>query len=139
MFVKASHQEMVRTKGIPVARALMGLLFVFSGIGMLFIQGPAATAGYFDSMGVPMAGLLVWVVIAIKLGAGGALMAGYKVADAAMLLIVFTLLSTVVAHMSLEDINLFKNLAIVGGLLYAIAYAPAAAPTAPRRDEVPQM
>lgn len=123
MFISTSHQEMMRSKGIPVARVLLGLLFVFSGIGMLFMQGPAATAGYFDSMGVPMAGLLVWVVIAIKLGAGGALMAGYRVADAAALLIVFTLLATFVAHMSLEDINLFKNLAIIGGLMYAIAYA----------------
>lgn len=116
-----SKRTLLRSHGILLGRALIGLLFVFSGVGIL-VQGPAGAAGFYESMGLPMASLLVWVVIAIKLGAGGALMLGYRTGMAAAVLIVFTLLATLVAHMNTEDMNLWKNLAIIGGLLYAMAY-----------------
>jgi uncharacterized membrane protein YphA (DoxX/SURF4 family) len=32
------------------------------------------------------------------------------------------LLATLIAHTDINDINLFKNLAIIGGLLYVLAY-----------------
>ncbi len=56
---------------------------------MLFMQGPANVAMFFDSLGIPLAGLVAWLVIALKLGAGGALMIGYKVEEAAAALILF--------------------------------------------------
>jgi len=120
--MKEEHRQLMSKHGTMVGRMLIGLLFVFSGIGILAVQGVGNTAMFYDSLGLPMASLLVWVVLAIKLGAGGALLLGVKVEDAAMLLILFTLLATLVAHMNLQDINLFKNLAIIGGLLYVIAY-----------------
>lgn len=116
-----SQRIMLRTRGTMVGRMLMGLLFLFSGVGIL-LNGVAGTADYFTLLGLPMAGILVWLVIILKIGAGGALMLGYKVEQAAMALIVFTLMATWIAHMDIEDVNLFKNLAIVGGLLYVCAY-----------------
>jgi uncharacterized membrane protein YphA (DoxX/SURF4 family) len=50
------------------------------------------------------------------------LMVGYRVGVAASALILFTLGTTLIAHMDPNDTNLFKNLAIVGGLLYVVAY-----------------
>lgn len=106
-----------------VGRMLMGLLFVFSGVGIL-MNGVDGTAGMIMSKGLPMAGLLAWAVVALKIIAGGALILGYRARKAALGLIVFTALATLLFHMNLEDIGLFKNLAIMGGLLYVVAYGP---------------
>ena len=118
-------QEATRTNlrvyGTLVGRVLMGLLFFFSGVGIL-MSGPASTATYFASLGIPLAGLVVWLVLAIKIVAGGALMLGYRVGAAAALLILFTAAAILAAHMDMEDPGLWKNLAIIGGLLYVIAY-----------------
>lgn len=121
--MNASHRALVQSHGVMLGRMLMGFLFVFSGIGII-TGGIENTKAFYESVGIPMAGLLVYAVIAIKIGAGGALMVGYRTGLAAGLLILFTLLATIVAHLSLDDTNLFKNLAIVGGLIYAIAYGP---------------
>lgn len=115
------QRQTMRTHGTMLGRMLIGLLFFWSGISII-IGGPANTAMYFASVGVPLASLAVWPVIALKLAAGGALIAGYRVGIAAGALIIFTLLATLFAHVNIEDVNLFKNLAIVGGLLYVMAY-----------------
>ncbi len=115
------QRELMRTKGTMLGRVLMGLLFFFSGLGII-IDGPMNTAMYFANLGIPLATLVVWPVIVLKLGAGGALIAGYRVGVAAGALILFTLLATLIAHMDINDVNLFKNLAIVGGLMYVMAY-----------------
>lgn len=112
---------MLRGKGTMLGRMLIGLLFFFSGVGIL-VNGPAGSGMYFESLGIPMGALLVWPVLILKLGAGGMLIAGYRVGVAAGALIIFTLLTTLIAHMDINDINLFKNLAIIGGLLYTMAY-----------------
>lgn len=123
MMLSDAQRHMLQTKGVVIGRMLLGLLFVFSGIGML-MSGPTASyaASAVANLGIPLAGLVAWAVVAVKIGAGGALMLGKHVGLAAGLLIAFTIGATLIAHMSLEDINLFKNLSIVGGLLYAAAF-----------------
>lgn len=122
--IKEAHLEFVRTKGSKLGRVLMGLLFFAAGLSMLLIQGPTETAVYFASLGIPLAMLAVWIVIIVKVVAGGAVILGRQVPLAAAVLIVFTLLATAIAHMNIADVNLFKNLAIVGGLLYLMAFGP---------------
>ncbi len=124
---KESHLELVRTKGSKFGRMLMGLLFLVSGLGMA--MDPAGAAGYFTMLGVPMSGLLVWVVIAVKIVAGGAIVIGKRTTEAAAALIIFTLIATLLAHISPDvdttfPIGMLKNLAIVGGLLYLMAFGP---------------
>lgn len=126
---KESHLEIVRTHGSKLGRILMGLLFLVSGLLMLTVQGPEAVGGYFASLGIPMAALVAWVVIIVKIVAGGAIVVGKKTTEAAAVLIVFTLIATLLAHMNAEQdpmfpIGLLKNLAIVGGLLYLMAFGP---------------
>ena len=123
-----SQLKFVRTNGSKFGRVLMGLLFLVAGLGML--MAPAASAAYFTSLGVPMAGILVWVVIAVKIVAGGAIVIGKRTTEAAAALIIFTLIATLLAHLS-PDVDpsfptgMLKNLAIVGGLLYLMAFGPA--------------
>ncbi|MCB9811806.1 DoxX family protein [Candidatus Nomurabacteria bacterium] len=119
-----SHKAMMRTHGTMVGRMLIGLLFVYSAVGMI-MSGTGNTAAYFMSAGVPLASLMVWVVLAVKIVGGGALMLGIRTEQAAMALIVFTLAATWFGHVNPTDsISILKNLAIVGGLLYTLAYGP---------------
>ncbi len=71
-----------------------------------------------------MAGILVWLVILLKLVAGGAVIIGKRVGLASAALIIFTFLTILIAHRSFEDVNMFKNLAIIGSLLLLMAYGP---------------
>ena len=124
-----SHLEIIRTHGSKLGRILMGLLFFVSGLLMLFVQGPDNVAGFLTSLGVPMATLLVWPVILVKIIAGGAIVIGKRTTEAAAALILFTLIATLLAHMSPEvdptfPTSMLKNLAIVGGLLYLMAFGP---------------
>ena len=75
---KESHLEIVRTHGSKLGRVLMGLLFFISGLLMLTVQGPEAVGGYFASLGIPMAALMAWVVIIVKIVAGGLIIVGQK-------------------------------------------------------------
>ena len=124
-----SHLAFVRTRGSKFGRFLMGFLFFASGLSMLFIMGPANVAGDFESLNVPLPALAAWGAIIVKIVAGGALMVGKYVPKAAAILILFTLIATLLAHMSpvvdpAFPTGLLKNLAIVGGLLYVMAFGP---------------
>jgi putative oxidoreductase len=124
LMLSEPQRDLVRDKGTKLGRILIGFLFFSGGLSMLFIMGPAATAAYFTTLGVPMAGILVWAVIGLKIVAGGAIMLGKRVGLASASLVAFTALATMLAHQSFEDVNLTKNLAIIGGLLYLMAYGP---------------
>ena len=125
--LRESHLELVRTKGTMLGAALVGLLFVASGLMMA--SNSAQTIGWFTSLGVPMAAIVFWPVIILKILAGLALIIGKRTTEAAAYLIVFTLIATLLGHLDgVKDptfpIGLLKNLAIVGGLLYIMAYGP---------------
>ncbi len=122
-----SQRMMLQTKGVVTGRVLMGLLFLVAGIGMFMAEGgPAASAGFYTMVGLPMAGLLVYVVAILKVVAGGFLIAGRNVGYAAGALAAFTLLATLLAHREISDpdqlMAALKNLAIIGGLLYVMAF-----------------
>lgn len=120
-----SVEKVLRAHGAMVGRMLIGLLFVFSGVGIVN-GGIEGFAGMIEMKGIMLPVLVAWLVVAIKLVAGIALMVGYQTRYAALALIVFTLAATLLYHMDMQDINLFKNLAIVGGLLYVYVYGPGA-------------
>jgi len=124
LMLSAPQRDLVRDKGTKVGRMLIGLLFFASGLSMLLVTGPAATALYFASLGVPLAGLIVWLVMAVKILGGLAIILGYRVGLAAATLLLFTFVATITAHQDFADPNLLKNLAIIGGLLYLMAYGP---------------
>lgn len=115
--------KMLRAHGTMVGRMLIGLLFVFSGIGIV-LNGVEGFSGMIEMRGLPIPLVLAWLVVVWKIGAGSALILGWRTMQAALALIVFTALVTLLYHLSLDDVNLFKNLAIIGGLLYVYVYGP---------------
>jgi putative oxidoreductase len=125
MMMNESQRKTLESTGILVGRSLLGLMFLFAGYGM-FVQGAEGTSAYYASVGVPMAALAYWLVLAVKILGGLGLVLGYRVGAAAAALIAFTLLATYFGHSDVSDpmnqMAIMKNLAIVGGLLYVMAY-----------------
>lgn len=124
MMLSEAQRMMLQTKGVVVGRILLGLLFLVGGITTA--MGTAGTIGYYESVGVPMASLAVWVAIVAKIAGGVLLISGKRVGLGAGILIVFTLAATYFGHLDFSDpmqiTQILKNLAIIGGLMYVAAF-----------------
>lgn len=116
-----------------IGRILLAVMFVLSGIGK--IGGFAGTVGYISSAGLPMANLLAVAAIVVEIGAGIALIVGFKARWAAAALVVFTAAAAMLFHnywalpaeqQMLQQIMFMKNLAITGGLLLVMAFGAGA-------------
>jgi len=109
--------------GPLVGRSLLALLFILSGIGIL--TNIPATAGYYASLGIPLATLVAVLILIVKLASSTMLVTGIHAREGAWALVVFTVLATLVAHTGEgQMISALKNLAIVGGLLMVIVHGP---------------
>lgn len=112
---RMTHSK-IYSYGPLTARLLIAALFLISGFGMLMHF--SGTVAYFVSLGIPVATLALIIVLAVKLGGGLMVATGIHAREGAWALIVFTLLTIVIAHIGEgQMVNALKNLAIVGGLL----------------------
>lgn len=112
---------------VPGARAALGLLFLVSGLGK--ISAFAGVAGWMASAGLPFASALLVLTIVVEVGGGLALVAGFQVRWAALLLALFLIPATVTfhafwsadaAHFQDQLTQFLKNLAIFGGMLLLV-------------------
>ena len=117
-----------------IGRILLAYLFIPAGIGKLG-AGFAGTAGYIASKGLPMPEVLAAIAIVIEIGAGIALLIGFKTRWAALLLALFTLGAALFFHnywalpaeqQMMQQLMFDKNLGIVGGLLAIAAFGAGA-------------
>ena len=124
-----------------VGRLLLALLFLPAGI--MKIGGFAGTAGYIGSKGLPLPELGAMIAIIVEVGAGLALIAGFKTRVAALALAVFTLVATFVFHnfwgvpadqAMMQQLMFYKNIAVVGGLLVLAAHGAGAWSVDARRN-----
>jgi len=115
---------METSKLYPVGRALVGSLFVVSGIGK--ILGFAGVAGWMASMGLPFASLLLAATIALEIGGGLALATGFQARRASLGLALFLVPVTLIFHAFWgagaaefqNQLNHFlNNVAILGAML----------------------
>ncbi|MGJ8529544.1 DoxX family protein [Maritalea sp.] len=111
-----------------IARILLAIIFVMAGISKL--TGAEANAGYFAALGIPLPGIMVYVVGLFELVAGIALIAGFQTRNAALALAAFSIASAVLAHTNFADqtqmIMFMKNLGLAGGLLLLWVHGPGA-------------
>lgn len=121
--------ELTRQYGPFVGRVLMAVIFLKSGFGK--ITGFAGTAGVMASKGMPFAEVLLVGAIVFELAGGIMLILGWRVHWGALMLILFTIPATLVFHnfWAVEaaqygnQLNHFmKNVAMMGGLLYVMAF-----------------
>ena len=108
----------------PLSRASIAVIFIASGIGK--VAGFHETVAMAGSAGLPLPAIAIAIAALIEIGAGLALLAGWRVRWASLALIVFLIPATLLfhaAHMGdpvqgrMQTIEALKNLAILGGLL----------------------
>lgn len=122
--ITEAHRMSLRKNGTLVGRVLLGLLFFVSGLFMLK-GGVSGVAGMISDIGIPLAGLVAILVLAVKILGGAGLILGYKTDASAIALFVFTLLTIIFVHNNMQEMtSALKNLSIMGGLLYVLAYGP---------------
>lgn len=104
-----------------LGRIFLSTIFILSGVGK--ITEFAGTAGYIGSVGLPLPEAAVVIAIVIELGAGLALLFGWKTYWAAKILILWVLILAVIFHRDFSDANqmghFLKNISIAGGLIFA--------------------
>ncbi|WP_022710631.1 DoxX family protein, partial [Pseudochrobactrum sp. AO18b] len=113
--VSASQNSII----ILISRVFLAILFILAGWGKL--TGLEGTAQYFGAIGLPMPSVTAVLVGLVEFVGGLAILIGFKTRIAAVVVALFTIGATLVAHMDFaEGMNALmaqKNLAIAGGLL----------------------
>ena len=112
-----------------VGRCLIAALFLVAGIRkVLMFSGSAA---YFTKLGFPAPEAMTVLAIVVEIGGALMLIFGWKARWGALLLALFTVIATFMAHRFWEfdaaaqanQLNHFlKNIAIIGGLLFVAAF-----------------
>jgi putative oxidoreductase len=122
---------LIKRYGPLAARVLIAQLFVVAGLGKLMAF--AKTAAFMANKGIPLPEVLLVATIALELGGSILLVVGWKARWIAAALFGFTLIATLVFHpfwavepqVAKDELNNFmKNLAIMGAMLYIMAYGP---------------
>lgn len=124
--VRTTHGSVspVEDTVLLIARILLGWIFVRSGFGKLMDLG--GFSGYLGKMNVPMPQAIGLVAAVVEFVGGLAVLLGFRVRYASLLLALFVIVATALAHRYWEfteaavrrtqDIMFYKNVAIVGGL-----------------------
>lgn len=112
-----------------IARLCLAAVFISAGANKL--MNYASTAHYMETYGFTMIPFFLFGAAAIELLGGLALVLGYKIRWAAVVLILFLIPTTIIFHSfwdasageaSMMRLFFFHNLAIIGGLLYIVCF-----------------
>jgi putative oxidoreductase len=121
--------ERSRDALLLIARILMGGIFVVSGYGKL--MGLSAFAASLEKNGVPFASVMAVIGVSVEFFGGLAVVLGIAVRPAAILMIAFVIVATLISHRfwefqdaarKMQQTQFSKNVAIIGGfvLLFAL-------------------
>ena len=117
------------TRYLPViGRVLIGLPFAMSGLGKLSTY--ALTTQMIGAVGLPFPVLAYAVAVAVELGGGLLLIAGFRTRIVALVLVLFSIATAVSFHNNFADqnqmIHFLKNVMMAGGLLQIVAFGAGA-------------
>ena len=90
--------ETRRDLALLLVRLVVGLVFIMHGGQKLFVFGPSGTAGYFNSIGIPAAGLMGPFVGGVEFFGGIALVVGLLARLAGLALFVDMMTAIAVVH-----------------------------------------
>lgn len=129
---------MFATRYLPfVGRLMIGLPFAMSGLGKLAAYG--ATTEMIGAAGLPLSPLAFSIAVAVELGGGVLLIAGYRARFVAIALAVFSLVAAASFHNDFADqnqmIQFLKNVMLAGGLLQIAAFGAGALSLDNRRSK----
>jgi putative oxidoreductase len=119
-------------KAAPLlGRILLATIFLQAGIAKL--GAPGHTVAMMASHGIPQPHLLVFGVIALELGGGLLLIAGWHARLVALVLCFYTLTLALIFHaywtatggeVATQRALFFGHLSMMGGMLYVVAFGP---------------
>jgi putative oxidoreductase len=120
---------MFATRYLPfVGRLMIGVPFAMSGLSKLGTY--SATNGMIGAVGLPFPPLAFAVAVAVELGGGLLLIAGYRARYVAATLALFSLATAISFHSNFADqnemIHFLKNVMMAGGLLQIAAFGAGA-------------
>jgi putative oxidoreductase len=105
-------------------RLMIGLPLAMSGLGKLAVYGP--TTAMIVAAGLPVPPLGYAVAVALELGGGLLLIAGYQARPIAIALALFCIATAISFHNNFADknqmIHFLKNVMMAGGLLQIAAF-----------------
>jgi putative oxidoreductase len=105
-------------------RLLIGVPFAMSGLSKLAAYG--ATTAMIGAVGLPVPPLAFAVAVAVELGGGLLLIAGFQTRIVAIALALFSLATALSFHSNFADqnqmIHFLKNVMMAGGLLQVVAF-----------------
>lgn len=108
-----------------VSRILLAIMFLVSGIPLIF--APGGFAGYMGAVGLPAPMVVTWLVIALKVLGGIALVVGYQTRWVAYAFAAFCVATAFLGHFTAEEMTIFwKNIALAGGFLALSVAGPGA-------------
>jgi putative oxidoreductase len=131
--MSGSDMTPLQDKVLLAARLLAAPLFIYSGIGKILAF--EATAGRLPGGAGGFGSVLAAIAIVIELGGSLALILGVYARCAAIALMVFTILATVMFHnfwasppaqVTAQTINFLKNLGLIGLFAMIAAFGPGA-------------
>jgi putative oxidoreductase len=123
--------RMLSSLGLLAARVLLSLIFILAGSSK-FLDYPGMAA-YMASKGFPLIPFFLYAAAILELVGGLSVMLGWKARWGALLLILFLIPTSLIFHdfwnvppqeKQLQMAMFFKNLAIMGGLLYVFFRGP---------------
>ena len=128
---------MSAVRDLPFAgRLMIGLPFAMSGLSKLGAY--SATTGMISAAGLPVPALAFSVAVAVELGGGLLLIAGYRARYVAAALALFSLATALSFHSNFADqnqmIHFLKNVMMAGGLLQIAAFGAGALSIDNRRN-----
>jgi len=107
-----------------IARILLMLLFVIFGYQKLIHFG--GTVQYMQALGTPLPTIGALIAVVLEFFAGLAIMLGFFTRPIALILAIYTLATAIIGHpfwsmsgpeQMAAEINFYKNISIIGGLL----------------------
>jgi putative oxidoreductase len=111
-----------------IGRLLIGVPFAMSGLSKLAAYGP--TTEMISAVGLPAPPLAFMVAVAVELGGGLLLIAGFQARLVAIALAFFALVTAVSFHSNFADqnqmIHFLKNIMLAGGLLQIAGFGAGA-------------
>jgi putative oxidoreductase len=115
--------------GDLLARFCLSFVFLWSGISKAL--HPAAGKAEVAALGLPDAGLLLWLTVACQIAGGLMVLFGFWARLGALALLGFTVVAALLAHQTRgltgekrlqQQTTIFEHLAIVGGFLFVVIH-----------------
>jgi putative oxidoreductase len=123
--------DKIRDEVLLLARLALVVLFVIFGWNK--VMNLSGTAAYFAHDGLPVPMLAAIIAVIMELVVGIAILLGFMTRPLAVLLAIYTLGTALVGHQfwtltgpdyTANEINFFKNISIIGGLLALYVAGP---------------